>query len=61
LSRRRGGWPSTVSAIAGGIGGLLAVSDGGMDSRRSPTAFTGSGFGGGVPGPGGGLGLACAG
>jgi hypothetical protein len=52
----RGGWPTTVPAIAGAIGVLLAKSDGGIDSRTRPLA--GKGCGGLLPGPGGGFGLA---
>ena len=52
----RGGWPTTVPAIAGGIGDLLANCDGGTDSRTGPVAFAISGAR--LPGPGGGFGLA---
>ena len=53
----RSGWPSTVPAIAGGTGGLLAVSDGG-GAMRGGRAFVGVAGGAGVPGPAGGFGRA---
>jgi len=49
----RAGWPATVPAIAGGIGVLFAVSDGGIDSRILPLVI-GSALdaaGAGLPGP----------
>jgi hypothetical protein len=57
LRRLRGGWPTTVPAIAGGIGVLLALSDGGIEAaaarsfdrrnrrRRLPGPTGGFGFG----------------
>jgi hypothetical protein len=56
----RGGWPITVPAIAGGIGVLLAVSDGGIDNRSRPIEIAGAVdvSGARLPGPGGGFGLA---
>jgi len=53
-AERIGGWPTTVPAIAGGSGVLLADSDGGIDSRNGNFESTGTG----LPGPGGGFGLA---
>jgi hypothetical protein len=46
-----------VPAIAAGIGVLLALSEGGIDSRTRPFEIAGS-FGAGLPGPGDGFGLA---
>jgi hypothetical protein len=43
--------------MAGGIGALLADSDGGIDNRNRVFAA----IGGGLPGPTGGFGLACPG
>jgi hypothetical protein len=55
----RTGWPITVPAMAGGIGALLAVSDGGTDKRSGAFDNIGGALprpGGGLPGPGGGFG-----
>ncbi len=59
--RRRTGWPGTLSAMPGGSGCLLALSDGGTESRCWPAKFFGGSFGGCEPGPAGFFGLACAG
>ncbi len=46
--------PALTAAIDGAIGVLFALSDGGIDSRTRPVVT----IRGGLPGPGGGFGLA---